>query len=277
MDTTARDNIRKYWEERASNSSAGRSSTTDDIYLREVEISATIRILKEQIPPGSVRLLDAGCGDGYSTLRIAQSFSGITFLGIDSSAGMVRLARKSLESQPEIATRGSFVLGDVMDLAQVCKEAPFDVVLSDRCLINLESIERQRDAIAQIAQYARPGAVYIAIENFVEGHDNMNAARRSLGLPPIPVRWHNRYFHEREFIDAVARFFEDITFTDFSSSYYFATRVIYSAMCQMRGEAPDYHHEIHRLAIHLPWVGKFSPIRMAVMRRSRTPGQRDAR
>lgn len=275
MDTTGRDDIRKYWDERASNSSGERSSTTDDVYLREVEISATIRMLKERIPPGSVRLLDVGCGDGYSTLRIAQAFSGLTFLGIDYSEGMIRIARQRLESQPELAARGCFSLGDVTDLAQVCKDATFDLVLSDRCLINLDSIEHQRDAIAQIAQHARPGAVYLAIENFVEGHGNMNAARHSVGLPPIPVRWHNRYFQEREFIDAAARFFEHITFMDFSSSYYFATRVIYSAMCQMRGEAPDYHHEIHRLAIHLPWVGKFSPVRMAVMQRSRTPGQRD--
>jgi hypothetical protein len=43
--------------------------------------------------------------------------------------------------------------------------------------------------------------------------------------------------------------------------------VIYAAMCQMRGETPDYHHEIHQLAVKLPWIGQFSPVRMAVMRR----------
>jgi ubiquinone/menaquinone biosynthesis C-methylase UbiE len=272
MDATAQDRIKKYWEERASNSSGGHSSTTDDVYLREVEISATISMLRERIPPGTTRLLDVGCGDGYSTLRIAQAFSGLTFLGIDYSEGMIRLARQRLESQPEIATRGSFALGDVTNLVQVCGDTTYDLVLSDRCLINLATIERQRDAITQIAQHVRPGALYLAIENFAEGHDNMNAARQSVGLPAIPVRWHNRYFKEKEFIDAAAWFFEDITLLDFSSSYYFATRVIYSAMCQMRSEAPDYHHEIHRLAINLPWVGKFSPVRMAVMRRRRTHG-----
>jgi hypothetical protein len=131
-------------------------------------------------------------------------------------------------------------------------------------LINLDSFERQTDAIAQIAEHTKAMGYYIAIENFIEGHENMNRARSSVGLPEIPVRWHNLYFKEQEFISNVQRFFDDITLKDFSSSYYFATRVIYSKMCQMRGETPDYSHEIHQLAIRLPWFGQFSPIRMAV-------------
>jgi len=65
----------------------------------------------------------------------------------------------------------------------------------------------------------------------------------------------------------VEPFFDIVEVKDFSSTYYFATRVIYSKMCQMRMEEPDYHHEIHQLAVQLPWTGKFSPIRMVVMRR----------
>ena len=38
-------------------------------------------------------------------------------------------------------------------------------------------------------------------------------------------------------LDSAAPFFDEIIFKDFSSSYYFATRVIYSAMCQMREAA----------------------------------------
>ena len=71
------------------------------------------------------------------------------------------------------------------------------------------------------------------------------------------MRWHNLYFREAEFAAPAAPFFDEITFKDFSSSYYFATRVIYSGMCKMRGEEPDYEHEIHQLAVTLPWTGQF--------------------
>jgi ubiquinone/menaquinone biosynthesis C-methylase UbiE len=267
MDANIQEKVREYWQERASKYSGGKASTTDDVWLREAEISATVETLRELPLPRNAQVLDVGCGDGYSTLRVAQSFPCFTFLGIDYSEGMIRVARQRQESERELGSHASFALGDVTNLEPVCGDASYDLVLSDRCLINLGSVEKQRDAIAQIARHTRPGAFYVAIENFVEGHDNMNAARSSVGLAAIPVRWHNQYFREEDFVEAAARFFEEIHIKDFSSSYYFATRVIYAAMCQMRGEAPDYHHEIHQLAVKLPWIGQFSPVRMAVMRR----------
>jgi hypothetical protein len=96
----------------------------------------------------------------------------------------------------------------------------------------------------------------------------MNSARKQMGLPEIPVRWHNLFFTQDSFTAALAGHFENVAFKDFSSSYYFATRVIYSAMCQMRNEPPDYRHEIHQLAPRLPWFGQFSPIRMVIASRN---------
>jgi len=262
-----REKIKKYWDERAEQSSGALAATTNDVYLRELEIATVIETL-QQIPlPESGQVLDVGCGDGYSTLKVAQSFPNLNFLGIDYSENMIKAALKQLEAQPELKERVAFVVGDVMQLREVCGSGVYDVILSDRCLINLDSVENQAHTIARIAEHTKPGGYYIAIENFIEGHDNMNRARSKVGLPEIPVRWHNLYFREQEFVHSAERFFEDIVFKDFSSSYYFATRVIYSKMCHMRGEEPDYNHEIHQLSVRLPWIGQFSPIRMAVMRK----------
>jgi ubiquinone/menaquinone biosynthesis C-methylase UbiE len=262
-----RDKIKNYWDERARQYLDNPAATTDDIYLRELEISTIIQTLNEIRLPVQGKLLDVGCGDGYSLLKVARTFGNLFFFAIDYSENMIRLAQQRLEGPSELKSRIQFKVGDVMELDQICHHLHYDVVLSDRCLINLDSFETQSHAIAQIANHTKPGGYYIAIENFIEGHENMNAARRQMGLPEIPVRWHNRYFEEKPFVQCAERFFEDISFKEFSSSYYFATRVIYSAMCQMRRETPDYNHEIHQLAVHLPWVGKFSPIRMVVMRR----------
>ena len=99
----------------------------------------------------------------------------------------------------------------------------------------------------------------------MEGQENLAVARRQMGLPEIPVRWHNRFFTEAEFSQVASQHFKKVTFKDFSSAYYFATRVLYSAMCQKQGVQPDYKHDIHQLATQLPWTGQFSPIRMVVM------------
>ncbi len=262
-----KEEIKKYWDDRAKQYLSEPAATTDDVYLRELEFITLVQTLNEIDVPADGSVLDVGCGDGYSTLSLAKEFPRFTFIGIDYSENMIETARNRLESQPQLCDRVEIATGDVTELGQVCGDSLYDVIISDRCLINLESAESQSDAIAQIAEHTRLGGYYIAVENFIEGHENMNRARVAVGLPEIPVRWHNLYFKEDEFLHHAERFFRDVVFKDFSSSYYFATRVIYSAVCLMRGEEPDYEHEIHQLSVHLPWVGHFSPIRMAVMRK----------
>lgn len=262
-----KDRIKEYWEGRAKQHKGNTAATTNDIYLRELEITTLVETLQSINLSAGSRVLDVGCGDGYSTLKIAEALPGVSFLGIDYADNMIGTALGRLESHNDLANRVAFKIGDVMVLDQACGNSIYDAVISDRCLINLDSFANQSHAIGEIARHTKSGGYYIAIENFVEGHDQMNRARHAVGLPEIAINWHNLYFKEPEFVQSARRFFENTVFKDFSSSYYFATRVIYSAMCQMHGEEPDYEHDIHKVAVRLPWMGQFSPIRMVVLRR----------
>ncbi len=260
--------VKNYWEDRARESGGDRTATTNDVYLRELEVSTLTSQLQDLGLSYGATVLDVGCGDGYTTMRIAQNLPTLRFRGVDYSQNMIANAVAGLESkEASLRERISFRVADVLQLDKELGDSRYDAAITDRCLINLGSYEEQAKAIAQIAAHLKPGACYLAIENFLEGQDNMNRARAGVDLPPIPVRWHNLYFREAEFRRAAEPFFSDVVMHEFSSSYYFATRVIYSAMCKMRGEEPDYEHEIHRLAVHLPWSGQFSPIRLAVLRR----------
>lgn len=259
--------IKDYWEERAKQNATTPEATTNDLYLRELEISTFIQTLEGLGLKPDETVLDVGCGDGYTTVAVAGALTQFRFTGIDYSANMIAIARNRVADKPDLKDRITFIVGDATNLDAVCGDSTYNAVLTDRCLINLESREHQGQAIAQVAKHTQPGGYYVAIENFTEGQDEMNRLRASVGLPEIPVRWHNLYFDEADFRRLAEPFFEAIDFKEFSSSYYFATRVIYSGMCQMRGESPDYRHEIHQLAIRLPWFGQFSPIRMVVMRR----------
>jgi ubiquinone/menaquinone biosynthesis C-methylase UbiE len=213
------------------------------------------------------QVLDVGCGDGYSTLKIAEALPGVSLLGIDYADNMIGTALGRLESQNDLADRVTFKVGDMMVLNQACGNSIYDAMISDRCLINLDSFASQSRAIGEIVRHTKSGGYDVAIENFMEGHDQMNRARHSFGLPEIAINWHNLYFKEPAFVQSARRFFENTVFKDFSSLYYFATRVIYSAIYQMQGEEPDYRHDIHKVAVRLPWMGQFSLIRMVVLRR----------
>jgi len=260
------DKVRGFWEERAEQHAANPAATTNDVHLRELEIVTFIETLKE-VGFNSGDCLDVGCGDGYSTLRVAAALPGCRFHGVDYSDNMIANARAGLKDMPEIADRLNFSVGDALNLSDAVGDRTYDVVTSDRCLINLESFEAQASAIAQIASHVKPGGHYIGIENFMEGQNNLSAARAHMGLSEIPVRWHNLFFKKDEFLSECSKHFELVEWKDFSSSYYFATRVLYSAICKTEGSEPDYQHPIHQMAGKLPWTGEFSPICMAVLQR----------
>uniref|UniRef100_A0A7V6DNW2 Methyltransferase domain-containing protein n=1 Tax=Desulfobacca acetoxidans TaxID=60893 RepID=A0A7V6DNW2_9BACT len=262
-----KEQIKAYWEKRAEHFLADPASTTHDVYLRELEIMTIAKVLRALLGSGPAKVLDVGCGDGYATLNVARKLPEFTFAGIDYSANMIRLAKERLAGLPSLTRRLTFKVGDVLDLGAACGETIFDAVISDRCLINLADKADQEHAIKEIARHVAPGGYYLAVENFEEGQAAMNQARIAVGLPEIPVRWHNLYFSEAEFTLFAEPEFEFLEFKDFSSAYYFATRVIYTALCRKTGEEIDYRHPLHELAVELPWTGNFSPIRMAVLRR----------
>jgi ubiquinone/menaquinone biosynthesis C-methylase UbiE len=264
---TTADEIRSYWEARAQENADSRRATTNDVYLRSLEIATITETIKSLALPSGATVLDLGCGDGYTTIDVARAFPNIRFVGLDFSPRMIENARRHLCAYPQLQDQVVFEVGDARDLQDTSGPARFDAVLTDRCLINLATRENQSEAIAQIGEKTRPGGHYIAIENFTESQENMNAMRKAIGLPEIPVRWHNLYFQSADFVAMAAPFFDCIGFTDFASSYYFATRMIYAAICQINGTEPDYEHEIHKRALALRPVGQLSPVRLVLLRR----------
>ena len=256
--------IKEYWENRAIENTDNIQATTNDIYLRKLEIATIVKTLNELELTEDSEILDVGCGDGFSTINIAKDIQKGKFTGIDYSSNMIQNAcklKQSLDFQKNI----EFLTGDSTDLDAILKNKLFDVIMTDRCLINLETLELQKKAISQIAKHVKKGGHYICIENFVEGQENLNIVRKKLELNEIPIRWHNLFFKEDEFTKTVTKEFRIVRWDDFVSSYYYATRIIYSKMCQIEKTEPDYNHIIHKLAVDLPWFGKFSPIRMAIL------------
>lgn len=267
-----REKIKEYWDERAKQHLNSPTATTNDIHLRELEIETLVKTFQENKIPENGIVLDAGCGDGYSLIKIAEKLPNFSFVGLDYSENMIKIANDRLSNNEQLKGRVKFVTGDLTNLKSIFDNLLFDVIITDRCLINLESFESQIKAISEIIDCLKSDGYYLGIENFIEGQNNMNKFRSSMGLAEIPIRWHNLFLKEEKFLQELKKYFQSCEIHDFSSSYYFATRVIYSAMCQMKGEEPDYDHEIHKLAVRLPWFGKFSPIRLVICKKKSRGG-----
>ena len=254
--------IKDYWDERAA--TTPKAATTDDVYLRVLERSTLIQQLTRLGCNNNSRILDAGCGDGATLLALQNAFHG-QLTGRDYSASMIELAKQRFDSIPDANI--DLAVGDVRKLSEMFAPASFDFVSTCRCLINLETETEQYDAIGGIASQLKPGGYYLAIENFVEGNESLNKARALYELPAINIRWHNRFFNTRDFKTQAAKHFQHIEMIEFSSAYYFATRVIYSKLCAIEGKSPDYQHDIHRMSVDLPVMGDFSPVKLFILRK----------
>jgi ubiquinone/menaquinone biosynthesis C-methylase UbiE len=254
--------IKDYWNDRAAADKA--NATTNDIFMRELERATLIANLRRLGCHSESHVLDVGCGDGSTIFALDEAF-GCVLSGTDYSTSMIDLARQTLVERPN--RRIDFTVADAREIGMAFASQSFDFVSTDRCLINLQTSQDQFAAIGALAGLLRPGGAYLAIENFVEGNDRLNELRSLYGLSPIEIRWHNRFFRESEFVACSKRYFRTLEKIDFSSSYYFATRVIYAALCAIEGELPDYRHPIHMRSTKLPSFGDFSPIKLFVLRK----------
>ena len=73
MSTIADTKVREYWEQRAA-AMPTPNATTDDVWLRELEFRTLVDALKGVGLGTGARVLDTGCGDGHTTLRLADEF-----------------------------------------------------------------------------------------------------------------------------------------------------------------------------------------------------------
>jgi SAM-dependent methyltransferase len=86
--------------------------------------------LVEKLEAGA-RVLDVGCGVGYSSIFIAEAFPNVTVTGVDYHAGSIELAREQAAASPA-ADRLSFEVADATSYA-----GDYDLICFFDCLHDL--------------------------------------------------------------------------------------------------------------------------------------------
>lgn len=244
-----------FWSDRAK---LGDLSGSNDFMLKKLET----QFIHEHLPKEGARVLDIGCGNG-DTLIKAHEMYGCKGIGIDFSPGMVELSKQNAEKYSDAL---DFLQADVRALPEDLGQ--FDAVYTQRCLINLDSPEEQKQAFDKIMSLVKPGGVYIMVENTVEGHDKTNAVRKSLGLQEMEIPWHNIYLkledvNKWETSEIQLEYFENI-----SSTYHFMSRVVYAYLGEPDGSELKYDSEVNKLSLLLPRnIGDFGPVKGWVWRK----------
>ena len=258
MNSSSNDNILGFWDSRAS---LGALAGTNDFVLTGIEQ----RFLLDYVPPRT-RVLDIGCGNGSSLIQLVEN-KGCTGVGFDFSEKMVESAQASVKAAG-FQNRIELYCRTVPPVAN--DRGPFQVAYSQRCLINLESVETQKAAVLSVADTLEPGSFYIMIECFNEGSEETNLLRRRLGLEVMKAPWHNLFFNLHEVKSWSSPQFYVERVIHISSTYHFLSRIVYAKLAEQSGEQLRYDSDINLLAAQLPQgIGEFGPVKACIWRKAK--------
>ena len=250
--------IREYWEDKAHQHRENLAATTPDPLAKNLEIGA----LKAALDP-TLDTLEIGCGNGYNLFALAETFSG-ALTGIDFAPAMIEVARESAKAKSD-AKRVRFEVGSVLDDLSSLGEVP--QIFTDRCLINLTSLDEQVAALENLGNMLPKGGKLALVESTQQGQERINALREQVGLDPIPYHWHNLYLDELRFLERTPRTLRHLRTDNFASLYFVISRV-FNAKLTPPGQAPDYLAEINRIAAALPSFGDCAPLKLFLFERT---------
>jgi SAM-dependent methyltransferase len=193
-----------HWEKWAANYGSELRATTKCLSIKRLEVAALLRWVNSLEQTDGALVLEIGCGNGTNGFALVEHDPVLRYVGLDFSKTMVEhagatIARRRTESMDQAVDRLAFGVEDARSLtapvdlvsegsivgAAVATRLPaqfFDIVFTDRMLINLSSAEEQLTAMRRIAQLVRPGGLFLMLENSTKTHGTLNDIRVSLGL-----------------------------------------------------------------------------------------------
>jgi ubiquinone/menaquinone biosynthesis C-methylase UbiE len=237
--------IRNFYQRRATTE---RYATSPDFNLRELEIAYIQRHLRD-----GQRVLDVGCGNGYSALSYASRLA-VSIQGIDFVPEMITAAN-AMREEFDLKGTVEFAEGDATSIE--FPDSSFDVVYSQRCLLNLPSREMQWRALREVARVLKPGGLYLMLEGTKQGLERLNDARARFGLDAIPeadakTNWFSNKFDEEELTPKILESFSEIVQVQRLGMYYFLSRVVHPLM--VAPDSPRYDAPINMVARQIALV-----------------------
>jgi ubiquinone/menaquinone biosynthesis C-methylase UbiE len=263
--------IKIYYRELAKQKGASPYTTAPDEIMRAKEVELILSffsMLKTIEKDRNSKVLDLGCGNGYTLSLLSKSEPKNIYLGLDFSKELISIAKDRKLPYCE------FVQGDARCIP--FESSSFDVVYTERTLINILNWEEQKLALHEIGRILKPDGYYLMIEGFTDGWINNNKARRECGLPELKVSFHNKYFEKKRFFQSISDIFavfeptqigvewKRLFPTNFLSSHYFIARVLHALIT--KGENIP-NTEFVKFFSFLPPIGNYSPIQVYILKR----------
>ena len=258
MSKNYRETVTQHYQKQAKELGLNLKSTMPDQNIRELEITNIIKYLND-----GDDCLELGCGNGAASIEIAKKRK-LNQISIDYSKEMIELANK--QNKLNIKGNIEFEQGDILDL-KISKQ--FDVVLTVRCIINLMDKNDQKMALNNLAKLVKINGKLVLLEAFSDGLEEINMARKELGLDSIPPAHHNLHLVKSDVINHLKNYGMKLVNEDcFLSSYYFWTRAISPALVKANNVGIKFNSKIDSYFKFLTPYGNFSHIKLLIFEKT---------
>lgn len=213
------------------------------------------RLITRQLPTDG-KILDAGCGEGEGTHCYAIMNPRTHVVGLDRSPTRLKLATEGMRARGVLRDNMSFVQSSVTKMPFT--NDTFNAVVSQRCLINLLTDEERQAAVEELVRVCKNGCSIICLEGSVEGNAGLNHTRSKHGLPPIDVKFHNRFFTEDEITKLFSDAGAELDYSRGLGGYLYLTRVVKPAVCAEAGAEVSWNTDFNVIASEEDFYGNIS-------------------
>lgn len=246
------DKIQEFWNQRAD---LGVRAGSDDHIGKDLEINALARHIRN-----GMKVAEFGCGNGMTAIALASRFD-VQMTCFDFAPAMIEAARE-LAAKAGVGNRLDFRVTDVREEQPLHQQ--FDVVYTQRMIINLPNWTAQSRAMRYLVSLLKPGGQLLMCENSQPALDNLNELRVQVGLDAITPPWHNIYLNDS---DVAALDIQDAKLVEvdpFMATYYFLSRIVNAWQAKSEGRQPAYDAPVNHLALKLPSFGDCSQTKLWV-------------
>jgi ubiquinone/menaquinone biosynthesis C-methylase UbiE len=244
-----------FWNKR---SVLGFSAGSNDVVLKRLEIDKICENIDSE-----VNILDAGCGNGVTAEEILRKHPAVNIDAYDYAPAMVEAAN-TLIGQTEFTDRFVSKVGDLLSPPKF-KTDNYDLVYTERSLINLDNYEDQIVALEKMTHSLNLGGKILLCESFIEGLNEINLYRNAIGLEEISAPWHNTYLSLEYLTNNLPNNLKLLKVEHFTSTYYFISRVVNAWLAKNENKEPDYGDDVNKLGVLLPSIEICSQTKLMVL------------
>jgi SAM-dependent methyltransferase len=252
------DFILKFYKNVAHNYGSSASSSMQDETIRRLESQFILSEIDDFIKRHELfpRILELGCGNAYLLSLIQKNYPGILQTGLEFSPELCSIAQARKLPYTKI-------LHADMRKIEEFPHGLYDIVITQRSVINLSNWEEQKRVLKTIYQKLNFPGRYICVESYMEPWRDLNTARKEVHLPPLKPSIQNVYLKDksRKLLLKLGLFKRRTNISENAlSSHFFHSRVIHPLIRPQGARLKSTQLVRHLDETRAVWSRAYSPI-----------------